>query len=369
MTVNGSYGRKRQLRPKRVGGGSAGTCALALAIACLLVAAPAGAAQQSAEHNVTVNPKPIYTDTGIAVHKGDTVTITASGKLHFGGGQISALDPAGIPWGKQCDDIANPQFRSIPWPLKGAPCWSLLGRIGRAKPIEIGPSKTFTADRDGKLFLGVNDNFVRDNEGSWDAKVTVTPAGVAPPSTSSGGSSSALIFVLLGAVLLIALGLLFFFLRRRRKARPGDEAAPAPAAFPPPPVVPGAMVLEPAHAAAPAPEPAPEVPAIPIAPPDPESIDVNIFEVEFTNGLQLRVGYNHFPDGTPVNWRVTQSRKPVAVGSFVAQGGGSTNHYETMPLGVKLQGRDSEPDGADVQFNWNVNGVPFRYSVRRDPNC
>jgi hypothetical protein len=40
-----------------------------------------------------------------------------------------------------------------------------------------------------------------------------------------------------------------------------------------------------------------------------------------------------------------------------------------MPLGIKLTGRDSEPDGADVQFDWNINGVPFRYSVRRDPNC
>jgi hypothetical protein len=64
-----------------------------------------------------------------------------------------------------------------------------------------------------------------------------------------------------------------------------------------------------------------------------------------------------------------QSNKPVAVGSFVAVGGGSTNHFETMPLGVKLTGRDTEPDGADVQFDWNINGVPFRYSVRRDPNC
>jgi hypothetical protein len=117
------------------------------------------------------------------------------------------------------------------------------------------------------------------------------------------------------------------------------------------------------------PEPVPAAPGILIAPPDPESIDVNIFEVEFLNGLQLRIGYNHFPDGTPVNWRVLQSGKPVAVGSFVAQGGGSTNHFETANLGVKLEGRDAHPDGADVQFDWSINGVPFRYSVRRDPNC
>jgi len=383
MAVNVTYGRMRQLPPSRVGGWAARTGAVALAIACLVAAAPAGAtgatgstgSAGSTEHNVTVNGKPIYTPTGITVQKGDTLTITATGAISFGGGQIANLGPQGIPWGEQCDKIANPHQRRFPWPLRGAPCWSLLGRIGREQAIEIGPSKRFAADRNGELLLGVNDNFVRDNTGSWDAKVTVTPEGVTPPapssSSSSGGGSSALIFVLLGVVLLIALGLLLFFLRRRRKNEPGDgNAEPAPAWPPAPvaaPVAAGAAAA--ASDAAPEPEPAPAAPAIPMAPNDPESIDVNIFDVEFTNGLQLRVGYNHFPDGTPVNWRVMQSNKPVAVGSFVAVGGGSINHFETMPLGVKLTGRDSEPDGADVQFDWNINGVPFRYSVRRDPNC
>jgi hypothetical protein len=343
----------------------------ALAVACLVAVAPAGAAD-TAEHNVTVKGKPIYTPTGITVHRGDTLTITATGTITFGGGQIANLGPQGIPWGEECDRIANPHQRRFPWPLRGAPCWSLLGRIGKEKAIEIGPSSRFTADRNGELLLGVNDNFVRDNTGSWDAKVTVTPAGVAPPSKkSSKGAAVTIAFI--GALLLLAFLLVLFFARRRRRRGEPDETAPAPAAhFPPAPVVPGA---EPAAAvpilvgSEPEAEPMPVVPPIPTAPPDPESIDVNIFEVEFTNGLQLGVGYNHFPEGTLLNWRVTQGHKPVAAGSFITQGGGSTNHYETVPLGVKLQGRDSEPDGADVQFDWNINGVPFRYSVRRDPNC
>src|SRR5947207_2120633 len=131
MTVDDTYGRTPRLRPRRVGDRVAGLVASALAFACLVAVAPAGAA----EHDVTVNPKPIYTATGITVHKGDTVTITASGKLHFGGGQISALDPSGIAWGSKCDAVANPRFRSIPWPLREAPCWSLIGRIGKHKAI------------------------------------------------------------------------------------------------------------------------------------------------------------------------------------------------------------------------------------------
>jgi len=109
--------------------------------------------------------------------------------------------------------------------------------------------------------------------------------------------------------------------------------------------------------------------AVLTAPPETDSIDVNIFEVEFSNGLTLRVGYNHFPEGTELQWRVSQNRVTAATGSFVAKGGGSTNHLETVPLGVKLEGRQTMPDGADVQFDWSINGVPFRYSVRRDPNC
>src|SRR3954447_23963791 len=159
MTVNVTYGRIRQLPPRRVGGWAARTGAVAVAIACLVAAVPAGAATQS----VTVNGKPIYTPTGVTVHTGDTVTITASGKVSFGGGPIKDLGPAGIPWGDQCDKIANPRFQSIPWPGRGLPCYSLLGRIGKQKAIEIGPSRTFTADRNGELLLGVNDNFVRDN--------------------------------------------------------------------------------------------------------------------------------------------------------------------------------------------------------------
>ena len=136
---------------------------------------------------------------------------------------------------------------------------------------------------------------------------------------------------------------------------------PAPEPSPVPPLFAEAATEQEPEAAA--------VATIESAPPEPESIDVNIYDVEFSNGLTLRVGYNHFPEGVEVRWQVTQNRALATSGTFVTKGGGSTNHIETVPLGVKLQGRDTSPDGADVQFDWSINGVPFRYSVRRDPNC
>jgi hypothetical protein len=315
---------------------------------------PAGAATK-----VAVKPRQTFTSTGLTVKKGDSIAITATGRMHFGGGTIKSIGPRGIPWGTACNRVTPSRLTRAPWPAPGVACWSLIAQIGTNPPISIGRGKTFTATDDGALFLGVNDNFVIDNTGSWTAQVTVT----APAGASSGKKSSStglVLFAIFGGLAAAAL-LLFLLLRRRRK----DEEATAPE---PEPALVGAAAATAAAAAA-EPEPVPAAPVVPSAPPDPESIDVNIFEVEFTNGLQLRVGYNHFPEGVGLNWKVTQSRKPVAAGSFVTEGGGSTNHYETVALGVKLQGRDSEPDGADVQFDWNINGVPFRYSVRRDPNC
>ncbi len=339
------------------------------------VAAP-GMAQTA--RTVEVNPKRVYTPTGITVKAGDKIQIAATGQIAFGNGPIAKLGPGGIPWGRRCSTIAETEGRGFAWPAPGLSCWSLFARVGTGDPVEIGTGATFTAKNAGPLRLGLNDNYAGDNSGSFTVQVAVNPppGGVGPrrrrgrpearraparaptraagaarrcssPSASASSSRSA--------------WLVFFrsppARQGRRRARPragaGHPARPRRRSS-------GGRA---------APEPVPAVPPILIAPPDPESIDVNIFEVEFVNGLQLRIGYNHFPDGTPVNWRVTQSRKPVAVGSFVAEGGGSTNHYETANLGQKLEGRDTHPTGADVQFDWSINGVPFRYSVRRDPNC
>jgi hypothetical protein len=342
---------------------------LALALSLSFVSS-AWAASPSVSH-VTLLNRVDFTTTGITLNKGDAVTIAASGQIHFGGGRIAHMTPPGIAWGPECQAIALKQPRSNPWPAPGLSCWSLIARVGAGKPIEIGSAASFHAAQAGLLRLGLNDNFVDDNTGQWVATVSVTAAtlpttrGALPPASKK--SSSTAIFVLIAVLVLVALLLLLLFARRRRRAAASGA-------------IDGSMVPEPALAAAGtaaglAPLLADLDTAVPSAPPQPfaapetDSIDVNIFEVEFSNGLTLRVGYNHFPDGTELHWKVTQSRVEAASGVFITQGGGSTNHVETVPLGTKLAGRDSQPDGADVQFDWAINGVPFRYSVRRDPNC
>ena len=93
---------------------------------------------------------------------------------------------------------------------------------------------------------------------------------------------------------------------------------------------------------------------------------MNIFDVEFPDRASLQVGYSYFPEGTVVRWLVRQGATVAATGEFTTRGGGNTNHFVTILLGVEL---DPNRDSADVDFTWEIGGVPFGYAVRRDPGA
>jgi len=348
----------------------AAVLAATAAVASPAFAAPARRAAPSPPTvlHIALQSRQVYTSTGVTLRAGDSVSISASGQIRFGGGKIAAMTPPGIPRGPECDAIARSQPRANPWPAPKEACWSLIAKVGAGVPIEVGEAKSFRAANPGLLRLGLNDNFVDDNTGRWLAIVSVTRGPTTPtsPGTASTGAtktSDTLVFVLIGLAVLLLLLALAWSRQRTKKRRAAAELSTATEPADPALVEAFAPLLAESGAEA-------MVAAAPVsAPPETDSIDVNIFEVEFSNGLTLRVGYNHFPEGTELRWRVTQNRFQAASGSFVAKGGGSTSHVETVPLGVKLEGRQTQPDGADVQFDWSINGVPFRYSVRRDTNC
>ncbi len=51
----------------------------------------------------------------------------------------------------------------------------LIAKIGaRGDPFFVGPRLVFDAEEAGELFLGVNDTGVDNNEGAYEAEVTVT---------------------------------------------------------------------------------------------------------------------------------------------------------------------------------------------------
>jgi hypothetical protein len=107
-----------------------------------------------------------WTDSGLMVRKGQRLRITAQGRVSLGGGLYST--PTGLP--------AQPDRDKL---MRNQPTGALIAVIGDDNDdfIFIGASREFTATRDGRLFLGVNEGNLADNSGSYD--VTVEAEAVA----------------------------------------------------------------------------------------------------------------------------------------------------------------------------------------------
>ncbi|HTK16569.1 MAG TPA: LecA/PA-IL family lectin [Acidimicrobiia bacterium] len=358
------------------GRGRAWSRAALATFALLVVAAPAtiaDAVPTKAPVNVTVSSAKTWTRTGVIVKTGETITIKASGVVNFGPTSIARMGPAGRPR-SSCRGPAAPDTS---FTAPGLDCWSLIGQIGANAPFQVGQATTFRATSDGRLRLGVNDNQFQDNRGSWKVTVAVAAAGggtTPAPVGKSSSDSNALLFVVAGLVLVLLLLALFVLARRRRGK---GETVVAAAAAPEAAVVAEDAPVEAVPAAVTTDEPIGELAdeSLPmfaktpgplgtsVAPVEGEVVDVNIFEVEIANGTDLRVGYNYFPEDTDLHWQVRQGSL-FAHGRFPTNGGGNMYHYVTLPLGLRLE---PAPAAVDVQFTWAIGGVPFRYSVRRDP--
>ena len=63
------------------------------------------------------------------------------------------------------------------YPINGVAGGVLLGRVGEdGRPFIVGRGGTFVADREGFLFLRINDDILSDNEGYVTVEFEVTPA-------------------------------------------------------------------------------------------------------------------------------------------------------------------------------------------------
>jgi len=129
-----------------------------------------------------------WTDTGIEIRAGDLVSINATGGIRF-----SVNGPFGGPDGDgpDCHHLGV-EIRRWTFPDADLSCHSLIGRIGLSGPIfEVGSSGRFRTPVDGRLYLGVNDNFFPDNSGNWTAEISLgfgdsprSNSGKSQPSTT-----------------------------------------------------------------------------------------------------------------------------------------------------------------------------------------
>jgi hypothetical protein len=112
------------------------------------------------EREANVSARTQWTDTGISVRNGQTVFFEASGRIRWG------RDRQDGPEGE------NNSPRNPSRPIPGRPAAALIGRVGDDAPFFIGSDTEGIRVRgSGTLFLGVNDETLDDNSGSF--RVTV----------------------------------------------------------------------------------------------------------------------------------------------------------------------------------------------------
>ncbi|MBS1806699.1 MAG: hypothetical protein JST84_00740 [Acidobacteria bacterium] len=129
--------------------------------------APASAKPTSAsepaisEKSILVAAAADWTSTEIKVKKGQRISITATGQVDLGSNRISS--PNGI-------QLSDPKRLILT-----SPTGSLIAVIGDDNDefIHIGNQADFVAERDGVLFLSINEGNLKDNNGSFSAKVRV----------------------------------------------------------------------------------------------------------------------------------------------------------------------------------------------------
>ena len=107
-----------------------------------------------------------WTNSGLVVRKGQRLRISASGRVSLGRGRFST--PGGLVSIQDNDKL-----------MRNEATGALIAVIGDDNDdfLLIGPRRDFVAQRDGVLFLGVNEGDLTDNTGSYDIVIEAEASG------------------------------------------------------------------------------------------------------------------------------------------------------------------------------------------------
>ena len=107
-----------------------------------------------------------WTNSGLVVRKGQRLRISASGRVSLGRGRFST--PAGLATVQDGEKL-----------MRNEATGALIAVIGDDNDdfILVGPRRDFVAQRDGVLFLGVNEGDLADNTGSYDIVIEAEASG------------------------------------------------------------------------------------------------------------------------------------------------------------------------------------------------
>lgn len=107
-----------------------------------------------------------WTNSGLVVRKGQRLRINASGRVSLGNGRFAT--PAGVSTIPDNEKLMRTEATG-----------ALIAVIGDDNDdfILIGLRRDFVAQRDGVLFLGVNEGILNDNTGTYDVVVEAEASG------------------------------------------------------------------------------------------------------------------------------------------------------------------------------------------------
>ncbi len=129
--------------------------------------------QETPAKELDISATDAWTDTGLDLRARDVLAISASGTVKVRSGKsTSSVTAAG----------ANRGFRDLlkDYPVNEAGQGALIGRIGSsdaATPFLVGASKSWTAPRAGRLFLGINKSSNDAPDGTFHVKIEFTSRG------------------------------------------------------------------------------------------------------------------------------------------------------------------------------------------------
>jgi uncharacterized Zn-binding protein involved in type VI secretion len=132
-------------------------------------ATPAAAGTPAARTvTVRVDATQPWTDTGLSVNQGDRVSFQASGQVRINGREAATPDGSNVTATNRSRQGGNRGNGYDGYPIPGAPVGALVGRIGNSEPFGIGTqTQPLVMPESGRLMLGVNDNNLSDNSGSF----------------------------------------------------------------------------------------------------------------------------------------------------------------------------------------------------------
>ena len=110
-----------------------------------------------------------WTNSGLVVRKGQRLRISATGRVSLGSGRFST--PAGL--------TGSPDSEKL---MRNEATGALIAVIGDDNDdfLVIGTRRDFVSQRDGVLFLGLNEGNLTDNTGTFDVVIEAEAGGGGP---------------------------------------------------------------------------------------------------------------------------------------------------------------------------------------------